>query len=58
MNTNKECKTHKWDKETGVKISGKPWVGIKSKIIRTCSICGKKEYWTNDGMFCGWFDQP
>jgi len=49
------CASHSWDKVKGIKIAGKPWVGIKSKTVRTCTICGYKEYWTNDGMFCGWF---
>jgi len=52
------CATHTWDKEKGITVAGKPWVGIKSKIVRTCINCGKKEYWTNDGMFCGWFSIP
>lgn len=55
---NNGCVSHSWDKVTGIKILGKPWVGIKSKTVRTCTICGEKEYWTNDGIFCGWFTIP
>ena len=50
--------SHTWDKEKGIKVAGKPWVGIKGKTVRTCMVCGKNEYWTNDGMFCGWFSIP
>jgi len=58
MNTEQSCKPHKWDKEKGKREPGKPLLGIRSRFVRTCTLCGYKEYWTNDGMFCGWFSVP
>ena len=49
---------HTWDKDTGIKSQAKPWIGIKSRWIRTCTKCGYKEYYTNDGTFHGWFSTP
>lgn len=51
------CK-HIWDNDTGIKTESRPWAGIKSRWVRTCTKCDKKEYYTNDGMFCGWFSTP
>jgi len=53
---NNECK-HKWDKATGIKKEGKPWIGLKSRWIRTCLLCGAKQLYTNDGMYHGWFNE-
>jgi predicted nucleic-acid-binding Zn-ribbon protein len=52
---NKISHVHVWDKTTGIKKVGKPWIGLKSKWIRTCIHCGYKEEY-NRGIFTGWFE--
>jgi len=51
-----DCK-HDWDKLTGVWQQGRPHIGIKGQWVRTCTKCGKKEYYSK-GMFTGWFSTP
>ena len=51
-----EC-YHIWDKLTGIRIKGKPWIGLKSKWIRTCKKCGKKEKFNNGPVYFGWYSE-
>ena len=47
---------HTWDKLTGIREAGRPHIGIKSKWVRTCQKCGKREVFSS-GMFNGWFSE-
>jgi len=49
------CK-HEWDKLTGIKEKGIPHIGVKSKWVRTCQKCGKREVFSS-GIFNGWFSE-
>jgi hypothetical protein len=51
----KKCK-HKWDREKGKRTKSRPWVGIKSRIIRTCIICGYREEFNKGPIFFGWYN--
>lgn len=48
------CK-HTWDRVKGIKKEGKPWIGLKSKWIRTCTKCGYMEEFSR-GVFNGWYE--
>ena len=47
---------HTWDKLTGIREAGRPHIGIKSKWVRTCQKCGKREVFSS-GIFNGWFSE-
>jgi hypothetical protein len=47
---------HKWDNVTGTREAGRPHIGIKSKWVRTCQKCGKREVFSS-GIFNGWFSE-
>jgi len=46
--------THIWDKESGIKKEGKPWVKIPSRYERKCQKCGLLERWVKNFLGNGW----
>ena len=47
---------HDWNKESGIKKQGKPWVGIPSRYERKCRKCGLEQRFTKDFSGIGWSD--